>query len=186
MSACGLNGHARESFRGPLSVLELTSIISLRNGVSRLTDKVFTQKLISYRVAAAGAKRPFRSVRVTSAFGGSADVAGGRSGRRERAGAAIQATTPCRRYRNLYPWLEDAVAVQWTARLVVLPRRGLHIEQRTYDIDTGTGFSELSVILSSPENFTSYATSETATPFEHDAITCIFDPSLCSDLTAHF
>jgi hypothetical protein len=54
MSACGLNGHARESFRGPLSVLELTSIISLRNGVSRLTDKVFTQMPISYRVAAAG------------------------------------------------------------------------------------------------------------------------------------
>jgi hypothetical protein len=138
------------------------------------------------RMTASGAKRPFRSVRVTSAFGGSADVAGGRSGRRERPEAAIKATAPCRRYRNLYPGLEDAVAVQWTARLVVLPRRGLHIEQRTYDIDTGTGFSELSVILSSPENFTSYATSETATPSEHDAITCIFDPSLCSDLTAHF
>src|SRR5262245_26719695 len=65
-------------------------------------------------------------------------------------------------------------------------RRRLHIVQRTYGISTGTGFFELSVMLFSPEIFTSYATSEIATPSEHDAITCIFGPSSCSDLTVHF
>jgi hypothetical protein len=73
-----------------------------------------------------------------------------------------------------------------TAWLVVEPRPGLHIEQRTYGISTGTGFLELSVIRFSPEIFTSNATSETATPSEHDAITCMFDPSLWNDLTVHF
>jgi hypothetical protein len=64
--------------------------------------------------------------------------------------------------------------------------RGLHIEQRTYDISTGTGSLELSVKLFSPEIFTSNATSETATPSEHDAITRTFGPSSCNDLTVHF
>jgi len=64
--------------------------------------------------------------------------------------------------------------------------RGLHIEQRTYGISTGTGSLELSVILFSPEIFTSNATSETATPSEHDAITRTFAPSSCNDLTVHF
>src|SRR5580704_5080095 len=81
---------------------------------------------------------------------------------------------------------EDVVAGHRTAWLVVRPRRGLHIEQRTYDISTGTGSLELSVILFSPEIFTSTPTSETVTPSEHDAITCTFDPSSCIDLTAHF
>ena len=62
----------------------------------------------------------------------------------------------------------------------------LHIEQRTYGISTGTGSLELSVILFSPEIFTSNATSETATPSEHDAITRTSDPSLRNDLTVHF
>ena len=79
-----------------------------------------------------------------------------------------------------------AFAGNRTAWLVVRPRRGLHIEQRTYDISTGTGSLELSVILFSPEIFTSNATSETVTPSEHDAITRTFDPSSCNDLTVHF
>src|ERR1700757_8853 len=53
----------------------------------------------------------------------------------------------------------------------------LHIEQRTYRISTGTGSLELSVILFSPEIFTSNDTSETATPSEHDATIRTFDPS---------
>src|SRR5258705_9271416 len=65
------------------------------------------------------------------------------------------------------------------------PKR-THIGQRTYGISTGTGSLELSVILSSPEIFTSNATSETATPSEHDAITFTFGPSSCNDLTVHF
>ena len=64
--------------------------------------------------------------------------------------------------------------------------RGLHIEQRTYGISTGTGSLELSVILFSPDIFTSNVTSETATPSEHDAITRTFGPSSCNDLTVHF
>ena len=64
------------------------------------------------------------------------------------------------------------------------PKR-THIGQRTYGISTGTGSLELSVILSSPEIFTSNATSETATPSEHDAITFTFGPSSCNDLTVH-
>lgn len=62
----------------------------------------------------------------------------------------------------------------------------LHIEQRTYRISTGTGSLELSVILLSPEIFTSNVTSETATPSEHDATTCTFGPSSWNDLTVHF
>lgn len=62
----------------------------------------------------------------------------------------------------------------------------LHSGQRTYCISTGTGSLRLSVILFSPENFTSNATSETATPSEHEAITFRFDPSSCNDLTVHF
>ena len=65
-------------------------------------------------------------------------------------------------------------------------RRRFHIEQRTYGISIGTGSLELSVILLSPETFTSNATSETATPSEHDAITRKFGPSSCNDLTLHF
>jgi hypothetical protein len=64
--------------------------------------------------------------------------------------------------------------------------RGLHIEQRMYDISTGTGSLELSVMLFSPENFTSNATSEIETPSEHDAMTFTFGPSSWSDLTVHF
>ena len=64
--------------------------------------------------------------------------------------------------------------------------RGLHIEQRMYDISTGTGSLELSVMLFSPENFTSNATSEIETPSEHDAMTFTFGPSSCNDLTVHF
>jgi hypothetical protein len=62
----------------------------------------------------------------------------------------------------------------------------LHSEQRTYSISTGTGCLELIVMLFSPENFTSYATSETTTPSEHAAITFTFGPSSCIDLTVHF
>ena len=65
------------------------------------------------------------------------------------------------------------------------PKR-THIGQRTYGISTGTGSLELSVILSSPEIFTSNATSETATPSEHNAIAFTFGPSSCNDLTVHF
>ena len=64
--------------------------------------------------------------------------------------------------------------------------RGRHIEQRTYGISTGTGCFERSVILLSRETCRSNATSETATPSEHAAIKCIFDPSSCNDLTVHF
>jgi len=78
---------------------------------------------------------------------------------------------------------EAVVGGHGTARLV---GPGLHIEQRTYNISTGTGALELSVILFSPEIFTSNATSETVTPSEHDAITRTFDPSSCNDLTVHF
>ena len=63
---------------------------------------------------------------------------------------------------------------------------GPHSEQRTYSISTGTGCLELIVMLFSPENFTSYDTSETETPSEHAATTFTFDPSLCIDLTVHF
>jgi hypothetical protein len=80
----------------------------------------------------------------------------------------------------------SVVAGHRTVWLVVQPRRGLHIEQRTYDVSIGTGFLELSVILFSPEIFTSNATSEIATPSEHDAITCTFEPSSCDDLIVHF
>src|ERR1700722_3278023 len=66
------------------------------------------------------------------------------------------------------------------------PRRGLHIEQRTYSISPGTGFWELSVIRFSPVTFTSNGTSEIETPSEHDAITCKFGPSSCDDLIVHF
>jgi hypothetical protein len=66
------------------------------------------------------------------------------------------------------------------------PPYALHIEQRTYGVSIGTGSLELSVILFSPETFTSNATSETVTPSEHDAITCTFDPSSRNDLTVHF
>src|SRR5215475_15614732 len=82
--------------------------------------------------------------------------------------------------------LRGLVASHRVAWLIVQPRRGLHIEQRTYDISTGTGSLELRVILFSPEIFTSNATSETATPSEHAAITRTFDPSSCNDLTVHF
>jgi hypothetical protein len=63
---------------------------------------------------------------------------------------------------------------------------GRHIEQRTYGISTGTGSLELSVILFSPEIFTSNSASDTATPSEHDAITRTFRPSSCNDLMVHF
>ena len=61
-----------------------------------------------------------------------------------------------------------------------------HSWQRTYGISTGTGFLELSVILFSPEIFTSNATSETETPSEHDAITFTSEPFSWNDLTVHF
>src|SRR5262245_51830981 len=64
--------------------------------------------------------------------------------------------------------------------------KSTHIEQRTYGISTGTGSLELSMIRFSPEIFTSNATSETATPSEHEAITRTFVPSSCNDLTVHF
>src|SRR6185437_3755237 len=62
----------------------------------------------------------------------------------------------------------------------------LHSEQRTYAISIGTGSFGVRVIAFSPENFRSSAMSENATPSEHDAITFIFDPSSCNDLTVHF
>ena len=99
--------------------------------------------------------------------------------------AEVQSTTLRRRYSDPYDGSKDVVAVHRTAWLVVQPRRGLHIEQRTYGISTGTGSLELSVILFSPEIFTSNATSEIATPSEQDAITFIFGPSSCNDLTVH-
>jgi hypothetical protein len=77
-------------------------------------------------------------------------------------------------------------AVVAGARDRLARRPGLHIEQRTYNISTGTGALELSVILFSPEIFTSNATSETVTPSEHDAITWTFEPSSWNDLTVHF
>ena len=61
-----------------------------------------------------------------------------------------------------------------------------HSWQRTYGISTGTGSLELSVILFSPEKFTSNATSETETPSEHDAITFTSEPFSWNDLTVHF
>src|SRR6476620_9061318 len=80
-----------------------------------------------------------------------------------------------------------AVAIPGSSIQVPSNRRGrLHIGQRTYGICTGTGSLELSVILFSPENVRSNATSEIETPSEHDAISRIVAPSSCNDLTVHF
>src|SRR5581483_7474420 len=73
-----------------------------------------------------------------------------------------------------------------TVRLVLEPRRGRHMGQRTYNISIGTGSLEESVIVFFPVTFTSKGTSETATPSEHAAITCRAAPSSCTDLTVHF
>ena len=65
-------------------------------------------------------------------------------------------------------------------------QRPSHTWQRTYGISTGTGSLELSVILFSPEIFTSNTTSETETPSEHAAITFTSEPLSWNDLTVHF
>ena len=64
-----------------------------------------------------------------------------------------------------------------------MPR--LHSWQRTYHISTGTGSLELSVLLFSPEIFTSNATFETETPSEDDAITFTSEPSKITDDLGH-